>query len=267
MPAAWNRTRFAGALILALPLTTGLPPRTVAQPAASSPVSVTDSTTITNLAQLTRALSSQERLYCNVRLEGVVCASSKPGMGVLVVQDATGVELLELGHRAEQIAPGDRIRIEGDRLFLRRRELGAQISAAPVVDNDLLHGWRTKTGEVVLKAGRVPLELDWFNCLRNYALDVFWQQPNGQLHAIAVPALWHARPEPALGETNLLPGLQAEAYEGHWEEVPDFDLLRPVKTGTTTNADLGFRTRDELVGLSRCQQDSSCSVQTGRSLP
>jgi signal transduction histidine kinase len=43
--------------------------------------------------------------------------------------------------------------------------------------------------------------------------------------------------------------LQAEAYEGHWEKVPDFDLLKPVKNGTTTNCDVGFRTRDELVGL------------------
>jgi hypothetical protein len=254
MPGASNRIGLAGALVLGLLLASVPPPRSMAQSSASSPVAAGDSITITNLAQLCRALSSEERLYRSVRLELVVCASSRPSMGMLVVQDATGVELLELGGRAEQIAPGERIRLEGNRLFLRRRELGTQISAAPVVDNDGLHGWRVLDGDVVLKAGPVPLELDWFNCLRNFALEAFCQQSNQPRQMLAVPVLWHARSEPLPGETNSVagrqdPGLRAEAYEGYWEKVPDFDLLRPVKAGITTNCDLGFRSGDELVGL------------------
>lgn len=249
MPAASNTLGFAGALTLGLLLASGLLPRSVAQSSGPSPGAANDATTLTNLAQLTRALGSEERLYRSIRLEGVVCASSRPGLGVLVVQDATGVELLELGRRAEEIAPGERIRIEGNRLFLRRRELGTQISAPPVVDNDGLHRFRTLASDVVLKAGRVPLELDWFNCLRNFALEVSCQPSNGQPQRISESALWHARSERSPGDTNLVPGLRAECYEGFWENVPDFDLLQPVKTGSTTNFDLEFRTRDELVGL------------------
>ncbi|HWH72484.1 MAG TPA: PA14 domain-containing protein, partial [Candidatus Sulfotelmatobacter sp.] len=226
-----------------------LPLRSVAQSAVPSAPAADDSTAITNLAQLTRALSFEERLYRNVRLELVVCAASRPSMGLVVVQDATGVELLELGRRPEELAPGERIRIEGERLFLRRRELGTQISAAPVVDNDGLHGWRTCAGAVQLKAGRVPLELDWFNCLRDFALEVSCQPPNGQPQRIPQSALWHARSAPSPGDTNLVPGLQAEGYEGYWQQVPDFDLLRPVTTGTATNFDLQMRTHDELVGV------------------
>ena len=43
--------------------------------------------------------------------------------------------------------------------------------------------------------------------------------------------------------------MRAECYEGYWVEVPDFDLLQPVKTANTTNFEVGFRSRDELVGL------------------
>ena len=208
-----------------------------------------DSASITNLAQLTRALASEDHLYRGVRLEVMVYACSKPAAGVLIAQDATGVEQLELGHRADAMCPGDVIRIEGERLLLRRRDLGIQISAAPVVDNDRLHPRRTISGEAVLKTGRIPLELDWFNCLRNYALDLTCESSNGPAQVIARQMLGHAGSEQSAGDTNVLPGLHVECYEGCWEKVPDFALLRPVKIGVATNFDLGFRTRDELVGL------------------
>jgi signal transduction histidine kinase len=249
MLGASNRIGLAGALSLCLLLTWGLPERSAAESPSSFPTIASEESTITNLAQLCLALSSEERLYRDLRLEAVVCASGLPGTGVLVVQDATGVELLELGRRAEALAPGQRIRLEGRGLLLRRRELGTQLSAAPVVDNDRLHGWRTVAGEVVLKKGRVPLELDWFNCLKNFNLGVLCQSPKGQAQALSAAALWHARAEAGSVQTNLLPGLQVEAYEGYWEQVPDFDLLRAVQSGSATNFDLALRPRDELVGL------------------
>jgi signal transduction histidine kinase len=261
MPGASNRFGLAGALTSALVLAAGLPLQTQAQSSGDLPSPASGGSTITNLAQLCRALSSEERLYRDVRLEAVVCGSSRPGLGVLVVQDATGVELLELGRRTEEILPGEVIRIEGNRLLLRRRDLGTQITTAPLVDNDGLHGWRFQTNDVVLKAGPVPLELEWFNCLRSFGLEVYCQQSNGppQLTIGSTrtvtwgssdpPPLWHAGLEPSAAEANLVPGLQAECYEGYWEKAPDFDLLRPVKSGTSTNFDLGYRTRDELVGL------------------
>jgi signal transduction histidine kinase len=170
-------------------------------------------------------------------------------MGVVVAQDTTGVELLELGRRPEQLLPGEKIRIEGNRLWVRRRELGTQISSAPVVANDGLHRPKTVAGEVLLKAGRVPLELDWFNGFRSFALEVLYQPPNRPPQRIPDSALWHVTPAQTLDVTNLAPALAVECYEGYWEQVPDFDLLPPVKTGITRSFDLGFRSRDEMVGL------------------
>ncbi len=223
--------------------------RTGAQSSPLSGMAEDGSPTITNLAQLTHALSSAERLRCSVRLEGVVCAASRPELGIVVVRDGTGVEMLELGHRAGEIPAGERIRIEGNRSLLRRTDLGTFISATPVVDNDGLHPFRQAVGTMALKAGQVPIELDWFNCLANFGLDVFWQPLDAQQERIPPSALWHANPDSSPLLTNLAPGLRVECYEGFWVKVPDFDLLPCVKSGTTTNFNLGLRTRDDMVGL------------------
>ena len=249
MPGASNRLGLIGACGLVLLLTVGMSPKGVAQTAGVSSTPTNPPIAIKNVEQLCAAIDSEERLYCNLRLDVTVCAASKPEMGVIVVQDATGIELLELGHRQEPLAPGDRILIEGERLLLRRRELGTQISGAPLVDNDGLHAARPVSGEIMLKAGRVPIDLNWFNGFRAFALEVFCQGPNDRGGSVPGSALWHPPTGQPQTEETLLPGLRAECYQGYWEQVPDFDLLQPIKTGSTTNFDLDFRSQDETVAL------------------
>ena len=53
--------------------------------------------TITNLHQLTQALNSNQQTNGDVDIEATVCAASRPKVGVLIVQDETGVELLQMG--------------------------------------------------------------------------------------------------------------------------------------------------------------------------
>jgi signal transduction histidine kinase len=249
MPGKSTWSRAVGAFVWTVLVICASASRSSAQSPTLPAEAADDSAAITNIAQLTHALSSAERLYRSVRLEGVVCAASDPSAGVLVLQDDTGVEFLELGRRAERLVPGERIRVEGEKLLLRQREWGTQISAAPVVDNDGLHPWKALSGQVALKAGRVALECDWFNCLRNFGLRVTYQVSGRQDHQIAASALWHADLQPGSTSPEPAPGLHAECYEGYWERVPDFDLLRPATSGIATNLTPGFRSRDELVGL------------------
>ena len=205
---------------------------------------------ITNLQQLTQTLNSQQRVISEVHLEVTVCAASRPKVGVLVVQDETGVELLELGDFGREILPGERIRIQGEYDFLRKREMGVELTTAPLVDNDGLHVRRTWVPNVILKAGMIPLRLDWFNGLRDFNLEVSCYAANGLPGNLFMSSnLWHAVVDEASGQTNFSPGLRAECYEGYWETVPDFNLLQSVKTGIVTNFDVGFRTRDERVGI------------------
>lgn len=203
---------------------------------------------ITNLHQLTQLTTSNQQTNRDVDLSVTVCASSRPEVGVLIVQDETGVELLQVGDFGKEMVPGDQIRIRRNSCLLRKREMGVEISAMPVVNNDGLHSRTATAGEVVLKAGKIPLRLEWFNYWRYFALEVQWAAANEQPRLIGASNLWHAVVTES-GATNFLPGLRAECYEGSWETLPDFNLLPSVKTGQVTNFNLNFRSRDEGVGI------------------
>jgi len=201
------------------------------------------SATITNLLQLTQSVNREERVIRDVNLEAAVCAASDPTIGVVILQDATGVELVELGCHQQQMFAGGKIRIKGASCFLRRRDLGVEISAAPVVDNDGIHVRKTVGGEINLRKGRHPLQLDWFNQFRDFSLEVTWQTNNAEPREISGDLLCR------MEGTNCLPGLRVESYEGNWENVPDFELLRPTKIGAATNFNLQSMTKDEMSGL------------------
>lgn len=204
--------------------------------------------TITNLQQLTQTLNLQPRVSRSVQLEVTVCAASRPETGVLIVRDDSGVELLEMGSVDRKFQPGEKIRIQGYYCLLRQRDLGIELSANPVVDNDGIHVRRTWGGEVSLKAGLNPIRLEWFNHLREFQLDVIYSVSNAPFQSMDASNLTHAVVADS-GETNFLSGLRAEVFEGYWEALPDFNLLLPVKVGVATNFDLGIRTHDEMVGI------------------
>ncbi len=207
------------------------------------------SETVTNLLGLAQLIDGQERIVGDVDLEGTVCASTGPAIGVIILQDLTDVALIELGADQPKILPGEKIRIEGKNCLLHRRDMGVEISAVPVVDNDGHHGAQTRSGKITLKAGRHPLRLEWFNQLREFTLEVQWKSSNAVPEMIPAAALWHRIAGNSPGQTNFEPGLQADCYEGNWQSLPDFELLRSVKSGVAENFDLDFRTRDTLVGL------------------
>lgn len=203
---------------------------------------------ITNLHQLTQVLVSRQQIICEVDLEVTVCAASRSKVGVLIAQDGTGFELLQLGSFDREIFPGERLRIHHNSCFLRKRELGVEISAVPLLNLDGLHPRKLGVAEVELQAGKVPLRLEWFNFWGQRALEVSTTVANGSPQPLEVSNLWHIVVN-AAGETNFAPGLLAEYFEGSWESVPDFNLLQPVKTVVVTNFDLNIRLRDERFGI------------------
>jgi signal transduction histidine kinase len=217
---------------------------------AQRPAAVTNAP-VTNLWQMVELLNRDERAVRDVRVEATVCAVSDPSIGVLVLQDATDTALVEFGGGLPEISPGERIRIDNKSCLLRRRGSGVQITAAPVVDNDKVHGRITAVGGLSLRAGRHPLALEWFSQFQEGYLDVTWQLSNTNFPARAVSGaeVSHVAFNPARAEKQYQPGLVAECYEGNWENVPDFDLLTPAKSGVTTNFDLDFRTRDQLTAM------------------
>jgi signal transduction histidine kinase/RNase P/RNase MRP subunit p29 len=203
---------------------------------------------ITNLLTLVRTVSSEAHSVRDILLEGTVCAATDPTIGTVVLQDDSGVALIELGDELPEFSAGDRIRIEG-KCLLRRRGIGLGISPLPLVDNDGIHGSITNSGDITLTAGKHPLRLEWFNLLRGFSLDVAWNLPGASPQPIPSAALSRRLAPDASGETHFAPGLQVNAYEGNWLTTPYFAMLKPVKSGVVTNFDLDFRTRDPQVGL------------------
>jgi signal transduction histidine kinase len=202
---------------------------------------------VTNLQQLTRLMAGQQRAQVDLQLEFTVCAASSPKAGVLIAQDYSGVELLQLGDFGREIRPGERLLIRDWYSLIRKRDSGIELTIGPVADNDGMHMRRTWGGTIALKPGLYPVRLDWFNTLSSYNLEVSCLLSNEPF--VLATNLWHEEIEKASGRPVLLPGLRAECYLGYWECAPNFGLLEPVKVGVVTNFDVDFKKRDEMVGI------------------
>jgi signal transduction histidine kinase len=194
--------------------------------------------TITNLAQLTQVMSPGQQVVADLHLDATVFACDT-NSGTLVLEDGTGAEILELDGLKTEFAIGDRVQIDKKSSLLSPSDVGIYVSAAPTLNNDGLHSARTVSQEFSFEAGRYPLRVDWYNRLSVLELGVSCVATNP------------GRPElTALTKNaNLLKAVRAECFIGAWTMLPNFELLPPVKVGTVSNFDVGFRTRDEMVGI------------------
>ena len=163
----------------------------------------------------------------------------------MILQDESGVELLQIDHCPIEFRPGDEIRIEAAHCLLRQREAGVEISASPVVDNDGVHGVTEKSGAVVLTPGLHRFQVDWFNGDFAPDLEVSCEGPQMPLQKIPAEVLWHGDSQ----GTNNIPGLLVKLYEGNWQSVPDFNWLAPIKTVSATNIGLELYPQMDRVGL------------------
>jgi signal transduction histidine kinase len=194
---------------------------------------------ITNLAQITQAFVRQTQVVANVRIEATVFACSTNSC-VMILQDSSGAELLELDGLKHGFQSGDRVRIESESCLLDSSDFGIYVTAAPLLNNDGLHSWRSIGGNRYFEAGRYPLRIDWFNQYSALELDTSCVATNsGRRSLTNAPA----------EATNLIHIVHAECFQGFWSKLPNFHLLLPVKVGNVTNFDVGFRTRDDMVGI------------------
>ena len=200
---------------------------------------------VTNLAQLHESFAGQAKASCSVSLKGTVCSASRSEVGAVILQDVSGVELLQIDHCPIEFRPGDEIFIEADHCLLRQREAGVEISAIPLVDNDGVHGPVNKDGSVALLAGSHQFQLDWFNGDFAPDLEVTCEGPQMPLQRIPAALLGHGD----CRGTNNLPGLSVKLYEGKWTSVPDFNWLAAIKTASVTNIGLDLYPLRDRVGL------------------
>lgn len=202
----------------------------------------------TNVEQVRRLAAEQRAPAYAFNLEGSVWwANARQGR--LVLQDASGVEELELRWKGPAAKAGDRVRLSGHGTIARIGagiRLGAQ---GAVVDNDGLHALLEKSGAVYLTRGMQPFRVEWFNGTDKYGLEIEYEGPGQPRQSIARSALFRDRVGAPAGTNSLESGLDYRCYEGPWEALPDFGRLTPVKTGTATHLDLEVLPRTEHVAL------------------
>jgi len=203
--------------------------------------------TVTNLSQLSKIIAASPRIIAEVRMDVLVCSTSRSDIGVVAVMDKTGSEILELGPGTNSITPGDVLHLEGRRCLLRKRELGIEVTRAPDLDNDGTHGLRPVTGAVRLTAGLHPFQLDYFNYVGVYGLTLTCRLPHGEV----MPAeQFLFRPGGNDGQkSGLVAGLNAAFYDGAWLNLPDFALLQPSKSLTTTNLVPNLGPSSDMTGI------------------
>jgi hypothetical protein len=201
-----------------------------------------------SLVELQNTLGKTGRAVRSFRVEGVVCAAA-PQRNLVVLEDASGVVMLELPAISHSVRAGDGLTVEGNKCPLTQTRYGIQAGIAPVVDNDGRHSGLEKFGWVFLDAGLNPIRVTWFNGLVAFELKLEYEGPEIPRQQVPASALWHR----SGGETNqgdLKPGVLYAAYEGiSWGVLPDFARLNPVVEGVATNFSVSYRTRDENCGL------------------
>jgi len=203
---------------------------------------------ITNVVQLRQWVSLSAQRPARVELEGVVCAVN-PARGLLVLQDGSGTELLELPLGEGDCQPGQRIQVAADRCEIIRRSEGLEIGSVPLIDNNGVHGMSAAGGSMFLAPGRHALRLTWFNAGQDFGLAVAWQPPGEDAQPVPPEVLTRRLPPEGSGRDLPANGLDYICVQGEWNVLPNFRRLQPVKTGVATGFDLGVRSRDERVGL------------------
>ncbi|MGD0815239.1 MAG: ATP-binding protein [Verrucomicrobiota bacterium] len=203
---------------------------------------------LTNLLEVRHLAAQRQQMIHTIRLEGNVWQID-PSSGVLVLHDDSGLEFLKLDLQGYSIKPNQRVRLEVKGCAVKGRGFGLSFVPHLVVENDGFHAMREESGSVFLKSGLYPIQLRWFNSTGPFGLKVEYEGPGLPRQLIPDPVLFRAQGNPATFSTNFVNGLDYRCYEGHWEYLPDFDNMTPVKTGIVTNFDLGVRSQDEAVGL------------------
>ena len=202
---------------------------------------------VTNLSQLSKLIESTPRIIAGIRLDVLVCSTSRRDIGVVAVMDQTGCEVFELGPGTNAITPGSVLHLESPRCLLRKRELGIEITRAPDLDNDGTHGLRQVIGTVRLVAGLHPFQLDYFNYVGTYGLTLTCQLPGGEVESAD-----HFLVRPGAGdilEPGMVAGLKATYYDVTGVHLPDFALLQPLKSVATTNLNPSLGPSSDMTGI------------------
>jgi len=125
------------------------------------------------------------------------------------------------------------------------------IGSTQVVDNDGLHAYREQSGTIGLKAGTHAFTVLYMQGGGGQNFDVSYVGPNIGKQAIPNSALsqgYNLR-TPENPSNTIAGSVNFKYYEGSWNNVPDFNNINPVSSGTAYSIDLTQRRRDNSYAM------------------
>jgi serine/threonine-protein kinase len=161
------------------------------------------------------------------------------------------------GELAEELAallstlPTDDPAVAPDKAPERKRGSTVEISADQTAVNDPLSQLTEEDKETAAPTKRRPLGMIIAGAAAGalavvVALALVFSGGRAPTSVATPPA--PTKPAPPTGPAPQ-PGLRFAYYEGAWQKLPDFDKLKPIKTGTNGNVNLKPRNRNENFGL------------------
>lgn len=198
-----------------------------------------------SLVRLREAALANEWPTRTFQLEGVVRAFNRR-LGLLMLEDGSSTDLLELPSLPADLRPGDPVIIKAVNSPISRGLHAIRLGTAPLVEVDGTHPPLSASGSLFLEAGERPVRVEWFNNSGEVTLDLEYEREGMARQKVPVEALWHRE----AGEFALKPGLEYASYvPDSILMLPDFSTLEPKKRGVVPDFDVSVRVRPEKVAV------------------
>jgi signal transduction histidine kinase len=203
---------------------------------------------VTNVSQIRQLASQNPNVSYTIQIEGDVWWAS-PAQNRFVLKDASGAEELEMNLPSGTPRAGQRVRVVGNGTIAANGGTYKLGTMGPVVDNNGVHAAVVKSGAIFLKAGLQPIEVQWFNGVEKYELEVDFEGPGVPRQKIPDTALFRGPGASTNTVADHPAGLNYRCFEVSGEVLPDFLPPIAVRSGVVSNFDLSVITRPEHIGL------------------
>ena len=207
-----------------------------------------DLVTLTNLQSLKNTLTTEQRVTCALDLTATVCAADR-ATSLLLLQDASGVEVLAVELNGRVLSAGERVHIKIARCELIRRKWCVAVGVAPVVGNIGFDVDTERFGRINLASGLNPLRLFYFNAKDPATLEVNYSGPEIPLQPIPSDAFYLEPHKGAASSSNRAQGLKYYCYQDSPFSLDDAQRMQPVDSGVTTNFNIELRQPREFVAM------------------
>ena len=135
------------------------------------------------------------------------------------------------------------------------------VNGVLLIDDWNGHPPKLNTGPVIALVGgqKYDIRMEFFDNVGGAVARLLWAYPGQDQQVVPKTRLYPAAgnsttPTPTTlrdpeNPANAVTGLDYQYYEGSWGNLPDFNTLTPIKTGTVTTPNLTVRNRDLNYGL------------------